>query len=132
MRALLVVALGTLAACTLGSRGPEAVTARPPPDPDRMPSEVLEHQDPGADTSHNPELSRSEANPHPWLSGLFGGCDDHAAQNWDGRETFIGCGSCSTRDAVGAGNLGLVVLAALSATRRRRRRSHRGGANKRS
>lgn len=118
---VVVIALALYAgSCTLNGRGPDPVTARPPPDPDRMSSEVLEHQDPGADTSHNPELSRSEANPHPWLSGLFGGCDDSAQQSWNGRETFIGCGGCSTRDAAGAGNLGLVVIAVIAATRRRR------------
>ena len=122
MRAVLLVALITAAlSCMLGGRGPDPVTARPPPDPDRMPSEVLEHQDPGADTSHNPELSRSEANPHPWLSGLFGGCDDRAQQSYSGRETFIGCGSCQARDASGGANVALLMVAGLIATRRRRR-----------
>jgi MYXO-CTERM domain-containing protein len=113
--------LAAVMGCTILGRGPDPVTARPPTDPDRMPSDVLEKQDPGADTSKNPVLSRSEANPHPWISGLFGGCDQ--SSSWNGRETFIGCGSCSTRDASGAGSFMLVALAALVGTRRRRRRT---------
>jgi hypothetical protein len=48
-----------LASCTLGE-GPVAMPRQP------MPSEMLDHQDPGADTSKNRIISRSEdAPPHP-------------------------------------------------------------------
>jgi MYXO-CTERM domain-containing protein len=116
-----VLVLAAFMGCTISGRGPDPVTARPPHDPARMPSEVLEKQDPGADTSKNPVLSRSEANPHPWLSGLFGGCGGDQSSSWSGRETFIGCGSCSSRNTSGAGTSMLVALAALVTTRRRRR-----------
>jgi hypothetical protein len=123
VRALLLAMIAS--ACTVG-RGPDPVTARPPPDPDRMPSDVLDKQDPGADTSSHPTLSRSEANPHPWLSDLFGGCGN--ATRSSGRETFIGCGGCETRDVSGASNLALVAVAALVVTRRRKRSSRRRNA----
>ena len=105
MRALLVV---LLAGCTLNGRGPDPVTARPRPDPDRMPSEVLDKQDPGADTSKNPILSRSEAH---YVD------PDDAKWQWLGCLRWFSCSTDGNGDASGA----LVVLAALVAMRRRKR-----------
>lgn len=75
-----------------------------------MPSAVLDHQDPGADTSKNPVLSRSSA---------------HYVDPDDNRWGPLGCLrmlACSTGrggDTSGA----LVVIAVLVATRRRRNTS---------
>ena len=105
MRALLIV---LLAGCTFSGRGPDPVTARPPPDPDRMPSAVLDHQDPGADTSHNAVLSRSSAH-----------YKDPDESPW----TPLGCLrmlSCDTGGGGGDASGALVVLAVVAATRRRR------------
>lgn len=106
-----VLALLLVAGCTINGRGPDPVTARPPADPDRMPADVLAKQDPSADTSKNPVLSRSEAHyrdPNGPAEGLG---------------QLLGCMkmfSCSTRG--GDSDLGglLVVAAALAATRRRK------------
>lgn len=105
MRALVLV---VVAGCTINGRGPDPVTARPPPDPDRMPSVVLDHQDPGADASKNPILSRTEAH--------------HVDPN-DARWPWLGClrmFACSAGHGGDASGV-LVVLAALAATRRRNR-----------
>jgi MYXO-CTERM domain-containing protein len=104
VRALLPI---LLVACTFNGRGPDPVTKPPPPDPDRMPAEVLDKQDLHADTSKNPILSRSEA---------------HSAQS-DGVSQWLGCLrllSCSAGtggDTSGA----LIVIAVLAAIRRRNR-----------
>src|SRR5690349_12613432 len=48
-----------LAGCMLGA-GPRPTTPTQPTE-DVMPSAVLDHQDPGADTSHNPTLTWSSS-----------------------------------------------------------------------
>ena len=105
MRALLIV---LLAGCTLSGRGPDPVTARPPPDPDRMPSAVLDHQDPGADTSQHPVLSRTSTH--------------YTDREHRGVGQLLGCLQMFSCDAGGDGGAGgaLVVLAVVAATRRRR------------
>ncbi len=107
-----VRALGLVVLCACTFNGPGAnAPVTPKPDPDGMPSEVLDRQDPGADTSKNPVL---------WSSGSkgwfpdFNGCGN--ANYSSGESTFIGCGSCASGDASGL----LVVLAALGTVRRRR------------
>ena len=105
MRALLPV---VLAACTISGRGPDPVTKPPPPDPDRMPSAVLEKQDPGADTSRNPILSRTEAH---YVD------PNDARYQWLGCLRWFACDAGARGDASGA----LVLLAVLAATRRRKR-----------
>jgi hypothetical protein len=85
--------------CTLG--GPAKPIA--PHDPEPMPSQVLDKQDPGADTSHNKILSRSEAHYSPPRD-----------------PNKVGCAllpSCSTNDASGL----VIVLAAAFTLRRRKR-----------
>jgi hypothetical protein len=75
-----------------------------------MPSDVLAHQDPGADTSHNEELSRSEWHARD-PNGILG-------ENGP----VLGClrfVSCDARG--GADASGLVVLAAIGIGLRRRR-----------
>ena len=104
MRALLPI---LLVACTFNGRGPDPVTKPPPPDPDRMPAEVLDKQDLHADTSKNPILSRSEAH---------GPSDDRASQ-WFGCLRLLSCSAGTGGDASGA----LIVMAMLVATRRRNR-----------
>ncbi|HEY5926918.1 MAG TPA: hypothetical protein VIV11_34765 [Kofleriaceae bacterium] len=105
MRALLPV---VLVGCTISGRGPDPVTKPPPPDPDRMPSAVLDKQDPGADTSRNPILSRSEAS-----------YVDPSDERW----RWLGCLrwlSCSTGTGGDASGV-LIVIAVLATTRRRKR-----------
>jgi hypothetical protein len=95
-----------LAACTISGAKPAPVTARPPADPDRMPSAVLDKQDPGADTSKNPVLSRTSAH-----------YVDNDSQ-WAGCLRLLACDSGGGHgDASGV----LIVLAALAATRKRNR-----------
>ena len=103
MRALLPL---LLVACTFNGRGPDPVTKPPPPDPDRMPSEVLDKQDPAADTSKNPILSRSEAHSA-----------DDDRYRWLGCLRLFACSGAGGGDASG----GLIVLAVLVATGRRKR-----------
>lgn len=103
VRAFFVAAV--LAGCTFGNQGAAPVTARPKPDPDRMPSAVLDHQDPGADTSNNPILSRTEA---------------HYVDPND--TSPLGClrrMTCSTGDA----SSGVAISVVLFAVIRRRRRA---------
>ena len=96
-----------LAGCTLNGSGPTPVTARPPPDPDRMPSGVLDKQDPAADTSRNPVLSKTSASYHA------DSVRDHA---------LFGCLRMLSCNAGGGDASGLlIVVAALAATRRRKR-----------
>ncbi|HEY5948450.1 MAG TPA: hypothetical protein VIV40_23295 [Kofleriaceae bacterium] len=106
MRALLPM---LLVGCTLNGSGPGAVTARPPPDPDRMPAAVLDKQDPGADTSKHPVLSKTSA---------------HYSDPSDGRyNPALGCLRLLACDSGGRGGDAsglLIVVAALVATRRRR------------
>ena len=101
MRALLPI---LLVSCTFNGSGPTPVTARPPPDPDRMPSAVLEKQDPGADTSRNPVLSKTSAH--------------YVDQDspWRGCLRMLTCNAGGGGDASGV----LIVLAVLAATRRRK------------
>jgi MYXO-CTERM domain-containing protein len=97
-----------LAGCTLNGSGPTPVTARPPPDPDRMPSGVLDKQDPAADTSRNPVLSTTGASYH----GPDGVRDN----------PLFGCLRMLSCNAGGGDASGLlIVIAALAATRRRKR-----------
>lgn len=60
-----------LAACTLGggAAGGPRPAAPAQPTGDMMPSSVLDRQDPGADTSKNPVLSRSSS--RSWLDGVL-------------------------------------------------------------
>jgi hypothetical protein len=103
MRALAMLAL---ASCTLGSG------ARPDPrDPDPMPSAVLAHQDPAADTSKNPVLSRSESHYH----------DPNDGHGWCAWIPFPPSG-CSTGDRNGV----LLVAATVAFACRRRRRGGGG------
>lgn len=104
-----VLLLAMLAGCTLGNARPAAVTARPPHDPDRMPSAVLDNQDPGADTSKNPVLTRSSAHY----------VDPSDTHRWPGCLSLLSCNSGTHGDASGL----LVVLAVLVATKRRRNTS---------
>jgi hypothetical protein len=106
VRALVVADVLAGAGCTFNGRGPDPVIVRPKPDPDRMPSAVLDHQDPGADTSHNPELSRS---------GSRHGID----AQWLGCLRWVACdaGARGGGDASGV----LLVLALVAATRKRNR-----------
>jgi uncharacterized protein (TIGR03382 family) len=90
-----------LASCTIDR--PMPVVA-PHHDPDGMSSAVLDRQDPAADTSHNPELSRSELHYVDPNDTSPIGCLRHVA-----------CNSGGGSDGI------LVVLAALAAVRRRRR-----------
>jgi MYXO-CTERM domain-containing protein len=117
---IVVATLGllVLATCTVNGPGPRA-PAPQQSDPDRMPSEVLDRQDPGADTSKNPVLSRSSTGPS-FLSNLFGGCGGATRSSQE--ETFIGCGSCASGEPSGL----VVMLAAFAMTLRRRRRSTTG------
>ena len=111
MRALVLSAL--LAGCTINPGGPTPVTARPPADPNRMPTEVLDKQDPGADTSKNPVLSRSEAHyvdPDGPLPSIA-------------RALSCGMVRCDAGGSTGGWTIGLVMLSLWVATRRRR---HRG------
>lgn len=96
-----------LVGCTFNGRGPDPVIVHPRPDPDRMPSAVLDHQDPGADTSHNPELSRS---------GSRHGID----AQWLGCLRWVACDS-GARGRGGDASAVLLVLALLAATRNRNR-----------
>jgi MYXO-CTERM domain-containing protein len=109
-----------LAGCTIaGSRqGPAAPVQLTE---DMMPSSVLDHQDPGADTSRNPELSRSSSGS--LLDDIFGGF-----RHWGGSspafggpaETphyYRGCRGCSSEHPDGALVLGAVL--ALGMLRRR-------------
>lgn len=106
MRARVFVVVAVLAGCSFNGRGPEPVIVHPKPDPDRMPSAVLDHQDPGADTSKNPELSRS---------GSRHGID----AQWLGCLRWVACdsGAHGGGDASGV----LLVLALFAATRKRNR-----------
>lgn len=101
VRSLLIAVV--FAGCTFGNQGPAPLTARPKPDPGRMPSAVLDHQDPGADTSKNPILSRTEAH--------YVDPDDTGALGCLRRMT------CSTGDGTSSVALTIAVLVAL---RRRR------------
>jgi hypothetical protein len=99
-----------LAACTVNGSGPAPVTARPPADPNRMPNEVLDRQDPGADTSKNPVLSRSESH--------YVDPDGFAARTAQALSCgMIRCTSGHRSDS----SVALIVLAVLATTRRRRR-----------
>ena len=75
--------------------------ATPHHDPDNMSPAELDHQDPAADTSHNPELSRTESHFYEQDGPL--GCFRHVACN-----------------AGGGGDGVLVAIAGLLAVRRRR------------
>jgi hypothetical protein len=103
VRTLLVAVL--LASCS----GPAGEKPQP------MPTSVLEHQRPGADTSGNEELSRSEA--RNWFERLFGlGLPEPApAARSGGTEYYHGCRGCSS-----SGDAGLGVVVALLLSRRRR------------
>ena len=125
----LAVAAGA-AACTIGGKGPPSVAAPVQPTEEMMPSEVLDRQDPGADTSRNPELSRSSSGS--LLGGLFGGLFGGPSSSLmvgpaEPPHYYKGCGGCaSDRGSAGAG--GALVLAhglSLSLSRRRRRSSRR-------
>jgi MYXO-CTERM domain-containing protein len=109
VRALLPV---LLVGCTINGRGPDPVTKPPPPDPDRMPSAVLDKQDPAADTSKNPILSRSEAH---YVD------PSDARYQWLGCLRLLSCDAGARSDASGV----LVVLAVFASTRRRRRDTDR-------
>jgi hypothetical protein len=101
VRALLLLGL---VGCTLNGSGPAAVTARPPPDPDRMPAAVLDKQDPAADTSKHPVLSRTSAHY----------VDEDSP--WRGCLRMLACDAGGGGDVSGA----LIVIAVLAATRRRK------------
>ena len=82
-----------------------------------MPSSTLEHQNPGADTSHNPTLKTYGSRwnlgslfhwGHP--SNPFGEVAGPAPHY------YTGCGGCSSNDPSGA----LVLLAFVPLVRRRR------------
>jgi len=100
-----------VAGCTLNGRGPDPVTRPPPADPQRMPSAVLDHQDPGADTSKHPVLTRTEAHYSDPLDSTNG------CMRWLG----LGLFRCAAGGDGDSGGL-LVIAAVLAATRRRKRR----------
>ena len=114
-----------LAGCTIsgGSRQPAAPVQ---PTEDMMPSAVLDHQDPGADTSHNPELSWSSS--RSLLDELLGGLSSRnaAPSAFAGpAETphyYKGCGGCSTEHPSGLAAVAIAIAVAAGLRRRRRRR----------
>jgi MYXO-CTERM domain-containing protein len=122
MRAVAVAALAVVAAwlagCTVtGGRSRPAAPAQPTGD--LMPSSVLDHQDPGADTSHNP-VQRWVSSGSPF-DGLF---TWHAPESAFGGSAgtphyYKGCGGCSTDRASGA--LLPAIAVGLGLRRRRRR-----------
>jgi MYXO-CTERM domain-containing protein len=119
VRALVFV---VLTACTVGGSDNRPVTARPPHDPDRMPSETLDHQDPRADTSDHPVLSRSEA--CNWFQRHFTSCGEpaKAPTSMPASAISIGCGTCSTSSGNDPTAL-LLPLAVLLVVSRRRNKS---------
>jgi MYXO-CTERM domain-containing protein len=72
-----------------------------------MPSDVLDKQNPAADTSKHPVLTRSSAHY----------VDPERREGWQGCMRLLACRAGTGSDASG----GLVVLAVLVATRRRNR-----------
>jgi MYXO-CTERM domain-containing protein len=115
-----------LAGCTIsgGSRRPAAPAQ---PTEDMMTSAVLDHQDPGADTSHNPELSWSSSRSllDDVLNGLIGGWSSRTAPSTfagpaETPHYYKGCRGCSTERSSGA--VAVAVAAGLGLRRRRRRR----------
>lgn len=124
-RALLSVCV---AGCTLGSGSRPGAPVQPRQDV--MPPSVLDHQDPGADTSHNPELTRSSH--EVTLGGLIGDLfswHTRAPSVGSPAETshyYHGC-HCATQGSsdppVLAIAMGLVML--------RRRRKHRANSRTR-
>lgn len=125
--AALAACLGIAAAgCTIGGAGPPAVAAPVQPTEEMMPSEVLDRQDPGADTSRNRELSRSSSRSFfdGILGGLFGGVSSGGAMAGPAEPPhyYKGCGGCGS-DRGGAGGAGALVLALGLSLRRRRVRA---------
>jgi hypothetical protein len=97
-----------LVACTINGRGPDPVTQPHAPDPDRMPAELLDKQDPSVIIPRDPPRPKSAllemfsgAEPNVRLFGCIG----------------LRCNTGHDGDASGA----LIVIAALVATRRRNR-----------
>jgi hypothetical protein len=90
-----------VAGCTIGSSKPDPLRPRVV-DPDPMPEAVLAKQDPGADTSKNPVLSRSEM---------------RYSEPWDYTK-----GGCRSYYCSGGGDPSLLVVVVALALRRRRRR----------
>jgi hypothetical protein len=111
-----------LAGCTIsgGSRPPAAPAQ---PTDDMMPSEVLERQDPGADTSQNPELSRSSS--RSLLDELLGSLSPGSAPapafagTTEAPHYYKGCRGCG---AERPGGLAAIAVAAGLGLRRRRSR----------
>jgi len=98
-----------LTSCTLGGTAPALrVPARP--DPDQMSSATLDKQDPGADTSKNQELSRSE-----WSGSR--------SEAMEAMGHVVGCLGWFPRCQSGRGDAsGLLLVGALAFVLRRRRR----------
>ena len=112
-----------LAGCTIAgsSRGPAAPAQ---PTDDMMPSSVLDRQDPGADTSRNPELSRSGSRSllGELLDGLLPSRGPAPAFDTpaEAPHYYKGCRGCAS-DRPG-GLPALLIAAGLTLRIRRRRR----------
>lgn len=132
-RAWLLLALASslaLAACTIGGgSGGAAGGSRPAapaqPTGDMMPSSVLDRQDPGADTSKNPVLSRSSS--RSWLDGVLDRVfPSHAAPAFQAPEAAPhysqGCRGCAADRSAGPSALAAAAAAAAAALAARRRR----------
>jgi hypothetical protein len=107
------LALALLAGCTIAG-GPRKQTV-PTMTDDMMPSEVLEHQDPGADTSNHPSTTVGG-----WSFGDFFRWPSAPASPFGSTgETphyYTGCRGCGGSDPALCAGLALLALA----TRRRR------------
>ena len=125
-----------LAGCTIsgGSRRPAAPTEPPA---DIMPSAVLDRQDPGADTSRNPELSRSSS--RSLLDGLLSGLSWNSSSSspsmfggsTEAPHYYQGCRGCSTEGPGGLSAVAIAAAVAAAAGFGRQRRSRRRAASPR-
>ncbi|HWO19317.1 MAG TPA: MYXO-CTERM sorting domain-containing protein [Kofleriaceae bacterium] len=112
-----------LAGCTI-SGGGRGLAAPTQPPADTMPSDVLDRQDPGADTSRNPELSRSSS--RSLLDDLLGGLSPWRASPpafsgpTEAPHYYKGCRGCSTEGPGGLAAVAVAVAAGLALRRRDR------------
>jgi MYXO-CTERM domain-containing protein len=107
----ILIAMTLLVAC--GPRPP----AEEPQEP--MPSETLDHQDPGADTSHNKTIHTYGSRWHwPHLFNFGGTPDPFGNVGGAAPHYYTGCGGCASDD-----RSSLFVVVVLAALLRRRRRA---------
>jgi MYXO-CTERM domain-containing protein len=111
-----------LAGCTIAG-GPARPAAPAQPTEDMMPSSVLDHQDPGADTSHNPVLQYVSSGGG-LLDGLFSSHRPDPAFGGPAAAPhyYKGCKGCASEGAGGA-PAAIAVAAGLGLLGRRRRRA---------